>query len=676
MKASKKYLPLMLMALLVIIASLTIQAQSSDAANYVLYSSSPNGGNQPGFGFSLSRNSSIYIGNKTDISGGWIGSAQNIFINNRIELTGNLQADEGIYIGSRATISGDLFAAGDLFFSKSIIASSRFDLTGNIFSSNRVIVNKKNSSISGSVNLPDTWRYYGPSPSGGVIGATPTFPALPTLPTPKTFDPVGSGTINNTTSINPGSYGKIKLNGNDTLKFNGPGVYVFDKIDNKNLNYFEFIFNGQTGIVEIHVHEKADLDKLRSIYTGGGDASQVYLETHGTANNGKPVFQIKKSPNKTGSTMWSGTVYAPFGGVEISTKSGPEGRFGGAIWSGGRIEIGNNSEIEFVPLKKEDDCNCIIPVVDPGNSKSTDIIGLELTGLNQNTGVFSTALPDVFTIEGGFVYIEIIKLQNGQLTNAALLAQLQLLGLTDIIDDGNGSLIISGKFPIANLPQLNTLIGDIRYVRPLYPPLLKSGIATTAGDIAIQTDEVRGGYDVDGTGYKIGVLSDSYNTQPGNKAAQDAVNGDLPSSGVQIIEDYPFGAATDEGRAMLQIIHDIAPGADLAFRTAFISAGDFAAGIQELANANCDIIVDDVTYITEPFFQDGVIAQAVDAVAAQGVPTSVLPVILAINRIQEHLLQLPEIRPTILVGAIAYSKFLWLRVIILSYYNGRNQYIV
>jgi hypothetical protein len=70
---------------------------------------------------------------------------------------------------------------------------------------------------------------------------------------------------------------------------------------------------------------------------------------------------------------------------------------------------------------------------------------------------------------------------------------------------------------------------------------------------------------------------------------------------------------------MLQIVHDIAPGAELAFRTGFLGAVDFSKGIQELQQAGCDVIVDDITYISEPFFRDGIVAQAVDAVTAQGV---------------------------------------------------------
>ena len=87
-------------------------------------------------------------------------------------------------------------------------------------------------------------------------------------------------------------------------------------------------------------------------------------------------------------------------------------------------------------------------------------------------------------------------------------------------------------------------------------------------------------------------------------------------------KDHPFERREwdpDEGRAMLQIVHDVAPGAALAFKTGFLSAENSAASIQELAAADCDIIVDDISYITEPFYQDGLVAQAVEDVSDLGV---------------------------------------------------------
>lgn len=65
---------------------------------------------------------------------------------------------------------------------------------------------------------------------------------------------------------------------------------------------------------------------------------------------------------------------------------------------------------------------------------------------------------------------------------------------------------------------------------------------------------------------------------------------------------------------MAEIIHDIAPGAALAFHTVFEGIAGFAQGIKDLANVGCKIIVDDIIYFAEPFFQNGLIAQAVDDV--------------------------------------------------------------
>jgi Subtilase family len=137
----------------------------------------------------------------------------------------------------------------------------------------------------------------------------------------------------------------------------------------------------------------------------------------------------------------------------------------------------------------------------------------------------------------------------------------------------------------------------------------------TAAQVQQALDE--SGLSVNGSGIKVGVLSDSFNNLLG--AAADETSGALPSaSHVQVLKDYASGGS-DEGRAMMQIVHDIAPGADLAFYTAFDSEQDFANGILALAAAGCKVICDDVSYFDEPFFQNGVIAQAIQTVEAEGV---------------------------------------------------------
>ena len=133
-------------------------------------------------------------------------------------------------------------------------------------------------------------------------------------------------------------------------------------------------------------------------------------------------------------------------------------------------------------------------------------------------------------------------------------------------------------------------------------------------------------------------MSDSYDMEGSiTTAADDIASGDLPGAGNPNGNSTPSPCSrkaipgdTDEGRAMLQIVHDVAPKARLGFATANGGEVNFANNIRSLAGlarrAECavdgfkaDIIVDDVIYPTEPMFQDGVVAQAVDDVAAAGV---------------------------------------------------------
>jgi len=156
------------------------------------------------------------------------------------------------------------------------------------------------------------------------------------------------------------------------------------------------------------------------------------------------------------------------------------------------------------------------------------------------------------------------------------------------------------------------------------------GSVDSQGDVAMRSDGAHTTFGVDGTGVTVGTLSDSFNCLGG--AAGDVASGDLPA-GIVVLQDITDPDCTDEGRAMMQLISDVAPGADQAFHTAFGGAANFALGIQELAGcppgseAGCtpasgvaaDVIVDDIRDYAQPFFQDGIIAQAVDTVKRAGV---------------------------------------------------------
>ena len=121
-------------------------------------------------------------------------------------------------------------------------------------------------------------------------------------------------------------------------------------------------------------------------------------------------------------------------------------------------------------------------------------------------------------------------------------------------------------------------------------------------DQAVSADVARSRYDLTGAGIRVGILSDSFNVLGG--AAADVAAGNLPAGGVQVLAEGPAGSH-DEGRAMAELIHQIAPGATLLFHTATAGEASFAAGINALVAAGCNVIVDDVAYLNEPFFQQG-----------------------------------------------------------------------
>jgi Subtilase family len=175
-------------------------------------------------------------------------------------------------------------------------------------------------------------------------------------------------------------------------------------------------------------------------------------------------------------------------------------------------------------------------------------------------------------------------------------------------------------------------IANVASVSPVHPPIVAAvapcfGAATSEGDLQLNAMKARKGFEVDGSGVKVGILSDSFNqfAAAATTASADVASGDLPgpadpcghTSSTQVLDDSAAGH--DEGRAMAQIIHDLAPGASLAFATAFPSELGFAENIGKLVTAGAGVIVDDVFYPEEPFFQDGPVAVAANEAVESGV---------------------------------------------------------
>ncbi|MEO1384841.1 MAG: hypothetical protein AAFV78_16590, partial [Bacteroidota bacterium] len=200
-----------------------------------------------------------------------------------------------------------------------------------------------------------------------------------------------------------------------------------------------------------------------------------------------------------------------------------------------------------------------------------------------------------------------------------MMPELRAMGMTEM---DQYQRVINGWIDIESIPAICNMT-DVLAVQAVHRPLMDIGSTTSQGDIAQESDDARTAFSVNGSGSKVGVLSDSYDNLVG--ASGGVTSGDLPGTGnpngfttaVQVVQDLASGGS-DEGRAMLEIVHDVAPGADLAFATASGGIATFANNILALETANCDVIVDDITYLTDAIFQDGLVAQAVDTVTARG----------------------------------------------------------
>ncbi len=191
---------------------------------------------------------------------------------------------------------------------------------------------------------------------------------------------------------------------------------------------------------------------------------------------------------------------------------------------------------------------------------------------------------------------------------------------------GGGGLARPLKFPVTQgfadraarvRKKLSAALGQ-----GVNPSCLGQGSVVSEGLDTHQAADACITFGVTGAGVKVGVLSDGVSSLAASQAL-----GDLPAD-VTVLPGQVGGG--DEGTAMLEIIHDLAPDATLYFATAFNGIESFAQNIRDLRTAGCDIIVDDVIYFVESPFQDGqapsvvaqfdggVVIQAVNDVVADG----------------------------------------------------------
>lgn len=153
---------------------------------------------------------------------------------------------------------------------------------------------------------------------------------------------------------------------------------------------------------------------------------------------------------------------------------------------------------------------------------------------------------------------------------------------------------------------------EVKFVQPAVEAMTRTGSINSQGDRTHRADDGRFIFGATGADIKVGVLSDSVDYLPNSQAT-----GDLPPN-VTILPGQSGIPGSGEGTAMLEIVHDLAPDAELFFASGFNGPASFAQNIINLRAAGCEIIVDDIYYFNESPFQDAVIARAVNQVTAGG----------------------------------------------------------
>jgi Subtilase family len=192
---------------------------------------------------------------------------------------------------------------------------------------------------------------------------------------------------------------------------------------------------------------------------------------------------------------------------------------------------------------------------------------------------------------------------------------LSALGATAIKNEG---AMVYALVPVASLAVLGTH-SAVQFVREGGMAVTHSGDVTSQGDAGQRSNQARAQFGVTGKGATVGILSDSFNKLGG--AALGVARGELPGPGnpagyltpVNVLSDSAPGS-TDEGRAMAEIVHDVAPGAALSFYGP-VGFADHAAGIRQLVAAGATVVVDDIGWFFEPWYQEGPIAKAAEEAA-------------------------------------------------------------
>ncbi|AXW60818.1 serine protease [Ralstonia solanacearum] len=268
-----------------------------------------------------------------------------------------------------------------------------------------------------------------------------------------------------------------------------------------------------------------------------------------------------------------------------------------------------------------------------------------LLRLRRNTAPRAMAVPNS-SIESSAVVsrssncVDVDVVAQGDAQQAV--AQLERLGFQTAAVYRN---YISGCLPVTRIDEA-AAIQQVQRISKVARST-RSGVVQGQGDYAQLSRSLRQavkglGIDLTGKGITVGIVSDSFNcnselNQNASYVAQngrqdtmedDVARGELPGKGrIRILKELrDCSDGTDEGRAIAEILHDVAPGADIVFYSGYGGLAEFAQGVETLAlpkdktnakglaGGGAQVIIDDLQYSYEPAFQSGIVGAAIDNV--------------------------------------------------------------
>lgn len=170
-------------------------------------------------------------------------------------------------------------------------------------------------------------------------------------------------------------------------------------------------------------------------------------------------------------------------------------------------------------------------------------------------------------------------------------------------DEAPGWNLLAGWIEEDRLADV-AILPQVLFVQAVDPPRFRAGSVTTAGDVLHNGPQARSApLGLDGSGIRVGVISDGV-----SNLASAQGSGDLPPA-VNVL----MPGTGDEGTAMLEIVHDLAPGASLDFCAAGSNKIAFGNSIAALHAAGCNVICDDVGWYDDPFFEHSPIGMQIAA---------------------------------------------------------------